>query len=116
MSDIFVESFGPTSRTTSSLARTLRSARMLRRNAPSNRPDASWCDLKSAVCTTATNDKPPDRAWLRRACDRGWTWRSAYGLVPRHLQNGIRPPTDGLLGWSNVVFLGELIALENLRS
>ena len=35
---------------------------MRRWNAPSNRPAASWCDPKSAVCTTATNGKPPDRA------------------------------------------------------
>ena len=70
LSSIFAESFGPTSRTTSDLARTSRSARMLRWDAPSNRPAASWCDLKSAVCTTATNGKPPDRAWLHRARDR----------------------------------------------
>ncbi len=38
MSGIFVGSFGPTSRTTSGLERTSRSARMRRRNAPSNRP------------------------------------------------------------------------------
>jgi hypothetical protein len=64
MSGIFVESFGPTSRTTSGLARISRSARMLQWNAPSNRPAASWADPKSAVCTTATNGKPPDRVWF----------------------------------------------------
>lgn len=26
--------------------------------------------LKSAVCTTATNGKPPDRSWSQRACNR----------------------------------------------
>ena len=58
----------------------------VRRNAPSNRPAASWCDPKSAVCTTATNGKPPDRVWLRWACDGSWTWRSACELIRRHLQ------------------------------
>jgi hypothetical protein len=60
MSGIFVGSFGSTSRTTSGLGHASRSARMLRWNAPSNRRAASWCDPKSAVCTTATNGKPPD--------------------------------------------------------
>jgi Integrase core domain len=32
-------------------------------------------------------------AWLHLACDRRWTWRSARGLIRRHLRNGIRPPT-----------------------
>jgi len=59
-----------TSRTPSGLARTSRWARILRWNAPSNRPAASWCDPKSAVCTTNTNGKLPDRVWLHRACDR----------------------------------------------
>jgi len=40
---------------------------MLRWNAPSNRPAASWFNLKSAVSTTATNGKTPDRAWLHWA-------------------------------------------------
>jgi hypothetical protein len=96
MNGIFVESFGPISRTTSGLARISRSARMRRWNAPSNRRAASWCNLKSAVCTTATNGKPPDRAWLDRARDRRWMWRSACGLVPGHFQNGIRPPTSAM--------------------
>ena len=117
MSGIFVESFGPTSRTTSGLARTSRSARMLRWHAPSNRPAASWCDPKSAVCATATNGKPPDRACLHRRATVAWTWRSACELGPRHLQNGIRPPALAMA--TRAVerrFLGELIAMENRLS
>ena len=91
------------STSTSGLGRTLRSARMRRRNAPSNRLAASWCDPKSAVCTTATNGKPPDRAWLHRPCDR----RSDVEvcLRARSTASPERHSTayvaDGLLGWSN---------------
>ena len=55
MSGIFVASFGPTSRTTSGLARTSRSARMLRWHAPSNRPAAS------VVATRSRRPAPPLR-------------------------------------------------------
>ena len=112
MNGIFVESFGPTSRITSSLARTSRSARMLQWNARSNRPAASWCDLK-------WRSAPPLRTASRLialACTAHATVTGraglAYGLVPRHPQCGIRLPTfgDGPLGWSNVAFLGELNA------
>jgi hypothetical protein len=91
MSGIFVRSFGPTWRTSSGLARTSRSGRMIRSHAPFTRPAASKCDLKSAVYTIGTNGKPPDRDWLHRARDRNWTW-FACGLVPRHLQSGVRRP------------------------
>ena len=112
MSGIFVGSSGPTSRTTSGLGHISRSARMLRWRAPSNRRAASWCEPKSAVCTTATNGKPPDRLWLRWACDCRRTWRSACERIGRHLHTefdrlGRRSPTRG----RTVAFLGDLIAL-----
>jgi hypothetical protein len=44
---------------------------MLRWNAPSTRPAASWCDPKSAICSTATDSKLPDRDWLQ------WVAKSA---------------------------------------
>lgn len=107
----FVESFGPTSRTTSDRARTSRSARMLRWDAPSSRPAASWCDPRSAVCTTDTNGSPPDRACCAApqldvgVCLRT---RSKASRTEFDLLRG-----DGLPRVDERRFLGELTALEN---
>jgi hypothetical protein len=74
-------------------------------NARSNRTAASWCDRQSAVCTTATNDKPPNRAWLHRACDEAGCGRCSRARSTQ-LQNGIRPPTfsTALSGGQRVAF------------
>src|SRR6185369_6210442 len=117
MSGIFVASFGPTSRTTRSLGHTSRSARMRRWHAPSNRLAAWWCDPKSAVCTTATNGKPPDRVRLR--------WHATIagcGGLPASSFDGISTrismPARAIAYWGRrtLAFLGELTTLELLLS
>jgi hypothetical protein len=67
-SDISGECFDPTSRTTSALERTSRSARTRPRHALAIRsaPDGSWRGPKSAGSTIATNGKPPESASASR--------------------------------------------------
>ena len=97
-------------------SRRTRARQMCPANALSIRPYRGG-DLKSAVCTTVTNGKPPDRASCTgpaTVARRG----GACGLVRGHLQNGIRPPTlpTAYSGARTVAFLGELIALEHCLS
>jgi hypothetical protein len=86
---------------------------MLRWHAPSNRPAASWCDPKSAVCTTATNGKPliPFGCTGHDVAGRG-------GLPANSLHRISRRNSTARV-WRCPIrvverrFLGELIELEN---